>query len=95
MKADPKQRTQNKTVEALLARQGAGWAYERTLTNRALRLAVKALADPEAIGGPYAVEDTAVSVRGGSHPYTSVTPYTRLAGGGVPAIQQTQEGRSR
>ena len=78
---DPKLRSQNKTVEALLARQAAGWVYERALTNRALRLAVKALADPEAIGGPYALEDTAVPLRGGGHPYTSITPYTR--GGSV------------
>jgi len=41
--------------------------YERALTNTALRLAVKALADPEVLGGPYAVEDTAVTLRGGGH----------------------------
>ena len=71
---DPAQRSQNKTVAALLARQAAGSVYERALTNTALRLAVKALADPEAIGGPYALEDTAVPLRGGGHPYTSNKP---------------------
>jgi len=74
---DPKQRSQSKTVDALLARQAGAQVYERTLTNQGLRLAVKALADPQAIGGPYAQEDTTVKLRGGGHPYTNITPYTR------------------
>ena len=74
---DPKQRTQNKTIEWLPARQAGGLLDERTLTNSALRLAVSALVDPETIGGPYAIADTATRTRAGTHPYISVKGYAR------------------
>jgi hypothetical protein len=79
---DPKL-PQNKTVEALLAREGGRWVYERALTN-----AVSA-GRPGAIGGSYA---------GGYCPCaaevipTSASPYTRALGG-VRPIQQIREER--
>ncbi len=77
-KSDAKERSQNKTVDTLLARQKASPSdFERALSRDALKLAVRALIDPKTPGGPYAELDESITLRGGSHPHRTVTLYQR------------------
>jgi hypothetical protein len=79
-RSDPKERSQNQTVTVLRSRQAStATKYDKKLTKENLVLAIKALLDADTPGGPYAVVDDSITLKGGGHPHKNVKPYVRPA----------------